>query len=416
MKHSIDRANRGTARCLLALLCVTATATACIEDDSPVIVEPADPPALFERYVSLGNSITAGYQSGGLHEELQREAYPVLLAEKAGARFPIPAVAYPGCPVPLASPFPPTLISDEAPDQCRVLPVREEARNLAVPGAAVADLANPLWHGGGLAAVLLGGRTQLGLLLERDPTLISVWIGNNDALGAALSGNPASLTPVDAFEAAYEEIVQAILATDAGDAILIGVVNPVLVPALQPGAFFWGADQPGSPFAEVLEVDPGCAPGTDGGTRLVSFVTVTNQLAEDPAEPVVIGCAADDPFVLTDDEVQAVGTRVAMFNAYIQEQAEENGWIYVDPAALIGPALADPDLIRKCQGLADATTPEEFQAAIETTCPGPQAPNFFGSYFSLDGIHPSGRAHTVIADALAGLLNQKHDLDLPTGL
>jgi hypothetical protein len=30
-------------------------------------VEQPDPPALMERYVAMGNTITAGIQSGGLH-------------------------------------------------------------------------------------------------------------------------------------------------------------------------------------------------------------------------------------------------------------------------------------------------------------------------------------------------------------
>ena len=38
---------------------------------------------LLTRYVSLGNSLTAGIQSGGLTDSLQLRAYPVLIARQA---------------------------------------------------------------------------------------------------------------------------------------------------------------------------------------------------------------------------------------------------------------------------------------------------------------------------------------------
>ncbi|MFW5951464.1 MAG: SGNH/GDSL hydrolase family protein, partial [Gemmatimonadota bacterium] len=281
-KH--DR-RRSFHRGLLPALAILAVGlSGCLEDDEPIAPidpDPYDGPALFERYVALGNSITAGFQSGGLHVELQDDAYPVLLAAKAEAPFSIPGIQYPGCPVPLESVLPPTLISDTELDasECRLLPVDPEIQNLAVPGAAVADLANPLWVGGGLHALLLGGRTQLGLLAENGASLVSAWVGNNDALAAGLTGEPALLTPVADFQAAYDAVVSAIAASGAQDAILIGVANPVIVPALQPGAFFWASAQEGSPFASLLEVDNSCAPTAAGGARLVSFLTVTEQLA-----------------------------------------------------------------------------------------------------------------------------------------
>src|ERR1051325_12237964 len=39
---------------------------------------------MFVRYVSLGNSLTAGFQSGGINDSTQRQAYPVLLDSVLG--------------------------------------------------------------------------------------------------------------------------------------------------------------------------------------------------------------------------------------------------------------------------------------------------------------------------------------------
>lgn len=412
MKNSMDRLRSGALNGV-ALLAIGALLAGCVDSDTPVVVD-TEGGDLFDRYVALGNSITAGFQSGGIHVEFQEEAYPALLADRAGASFGIPALAMPGCPPPYVAPLSTERTSEEACALRDTNPPRL-VQNLAVPGATTAHLLHPLGTGTTLNTIILGGRTQVGAMLEADPTLVSVWIGNNDALGAALSGDPAALTPLAEFQAAYDQIVDAIQESTAQDAVLIGVADAMaLAPALQPGAYFWAIDNSESEFAAMLDVDDNCAPQTAGGARLVSFQGVSAQLAANPQAPAVINCAAEAPFVLTNEEMQQIGMRVAQFNAHIETRAEENDWIYIDPAAdLVEAAIDQPDFIRKCQGLATATNDQEFMLAVQNTCPGPTAPNFFGSYFSFDGVHPSTAGHSAITDAIATALNQKHGLSLP---
>src|SRR2546421_10154013 len=88
---------------LLARVGLTlAAAAACHQDD---LFTPAPPAyaggAMFARYVSFGNSITAGIQSGGLSDSLQGPAYPVLLARVMGTQFYYPTLNNPGRPPPL---------------------------------------------------------------------------------------------------------------------------------------------------------------------------------------------------------------------------------------------------------------------------------------------------------------------------
>ena len=64
---------------------------------------PVDP--MFARYVAIGNSITAGIQSGGLNDSTQAAAYPVLLARAMGSVFFVPYMNRPGCPGPLLNVF-----------------------------------------------------------------------------------------------------------------------------------------------------------------------------------------------------------------------------------------------------------------------------------------------------------------------
>src|ERR1043165_2846628 len=91
-KRSLGNALRAAA------LAATVLLGACVGDgDEAITTVNATPNGgeLFVRYVSLGNSITAGYQSSGLNDSLQVRAYPVLLAQRAGATFNAPLVARP---------------------------------------------------------------------------------------------------------------------------------------------------------------------------------------------------------------------------------------------------------------------------------------------------------------------------------
>ena len=51
---------------------------------------PVDP--LFARYVSMGNSITAGFQSGGINDSTQQQSYAVLLAHAMRSPFFVPSL------------------------------------------------------------------------------------------------------------------------------------------------------------------------------------------------------------------------------------------------------------------------------------------------------------------------------------
>ncbi len=399
----------------LLLLALAGLAAACVDDEAAAPVFVPDGGPLFVRYVSLGNSITAGFQSGGIHELFQRDAYPVLLAGKAGATFGVPELSFPGCPPPFAAPLSGERIA-EAPCFFRDPAHPPLVQNLAVPGHTLLDAADPAGPGSStLATLILGGRTQIEAMLDAEPTLVSVWLGNNDALGAALVGDTARLTPLPTFQAALDELAGAIDATPAADAILIGVADPILIaPALQPGAYFWLVEQSGE--APVpLAVDDSCAPGSPGGTRWVSFL-VANPYLAGQADSVRVDCGPGAAFVLNGAEEAAVRARIDAFNEAIAAAAAARGWVYVDPtSSFIAPALSDPDLVRKCQGLAGAGSEAELRAAVESTCPHPSASNFFGLYFSFDGIHPSSPAHAVIADTLARRLEGKHGLVLDGG-
>src|SRR5206468_12574483 len=78
---------------------VALAALACTSDHGIVMPATADP--LFASYVSLGNSLTAGFQSDGINDSTQSRSYAVLLARQMGTRFAYPSLAMPGCRPPI---------------------------------------------------------------------------------------------------------------------------------------------------------------------------------------------------------------------------------------------------------------------------------------------------------------------------
>src|SRR5438034_9940430 len=160
-------------------------AAACHQDE---LLPPGVPAyqggEMFVRYVSLGNSLTAGFESGGINDSTQREAYPVLVAgAMRGDPFYYPSLTMPGCPPPYANIFTGTRVGAGI-CYLRSPAIPPYLSNVAVPGAGVLD---PLENGPApgtssnpLTLLFLGGRTQLGAMMDARPTFVSVWIGNND--------------------------------------------------------------------------------------------------------------------------------------------------------------------------------------------------------------------------------------------
>jgi hypothetical protein len=406
-----------TRRLPVAALAGLALLAACADQDA--IVQPAPTPGgdLMARYVALGQSNTAGYQSGGINDSTQRESYAFLLAQQAGVPFLYPALMLPGCPPPLTGPQPLTTARvgganvTGATCALRAQP-RGAVQNLAVPASRIVDWTNNALadtRSNALTTLILGGRTQLQAMRDANPTLVSVFPEGNELLAAATAGDPTQITPQAQFEAALDLIVAAIR-EEGAEAILFGVPNvPQVTPALLPGAYYFLLQAAGQ---SPKPVSATCAPGTPGGSHLVSFGLLT------AAQPTTISCNEADPGVLSTAEIATVNARVTAFNTAVQARATANNWIYVDPMPIINTQmLANPDRIRKCQGLPAALmtgNQAQIQQAVTNTCPGPTAPNFWGSYMSFDPIHFSRRAHQVFANEMATAINARHQLSIPT--
>lgn len=399
-----DRASRlGAAVAAFLLL---PALTGC--EDGTLTPPEADAGERFDRYVAIGNSITAGFQSGGINDSTQLRSYAAFLAEAMGTEFETPRLNRPGCPPPLVNVFTGERVGGGSATDCalRTRPIPPVLNNVAVPGAQVIDVLSnvgPETNANALTTLLLGGRTQLEAAARVEPTFASVWIGNNDVLGAALAGDPSLITPAADFQGRLASVLDSLESVGAQgmEGVLVGVANVALIPHLSPGAAYWQAEQQGA-FPPNYEVNDNCAPEDFGGVgeeTLVPFrygFGVLLARAQE-GEFVELDCVNDPP-VLTGPEVQQVVGAVLAYNAAIQNEADERGWAFFDP----NPALA----ALRAQGEIPLFPNTSGTDAVVRP---------FGDFFSRDGVHPSTTTHRIVADSLASAINQQFGTSLPVG-
>jgi len=385
-----------------AALGIVLGASACHNDElfRPANFVPIDP--LFERYVSMGNSITAGFQSAGINDSTQLQAYPVLLANAMGSPFFPPLLTRPGCPPPFTNAFTtpnPTRVGGGTATTCALRkPSSVPApyvSNTAVPGAEVLDIYNNLdtaSNPNALTTLMLGGLTQTQMEARAHPTFVTVWIGNNDVLGAATNsangGDSTKITPVTAFQARYTSMLDSVAAVGLRGGVLIGVANVTSIPFFSRGSTYYTADSAGQipgPFTAAASCQ-----GPAGDSVLVPF----------PFGAALVGgggtLTCTEPQTVQPAELRKLVSTVTAYNAFISSTAAARNWAYYDP----NPAL---DSLRT---VPTAVRPFPLIGA-------PCSANPFGTAFSCDAVHPSGATHKLIANKLRLKINSEYGTAIP---
>jgi lysophospholipase L1-like esterase len=400
---------RTTKHFVAATLGLVLGASACNNDElfRPANFTPINP--LFARYVSMGNSITAGYQSGGINDSTQKQAYPVLLANAMGSPFFSPLMNRPGCAPPYTNVFtgarvtpagfPPSTSTSCYLRKTQAVPP-PYISNTAVPGADVLSPYNNLdtaAHSNTLTTFFLGGLTQIQMVEKAQPTFVSVWIGNNDVLGAATdganAGDSTKITPVATFQSRYTALLDSLQAVNPKGAMLMGVAKVTAIPFFSRGSTYLGAKL-ANQLPPAMTVTASCAPPR-GDSVLVPF----------PFGAALVGAAAaGSPTTLDCTEAQTVQpaelvkllTTIAAYNTFISAQAASHGWGYFDP----NPTL---------DSLATVATAVRPFPLIGQAC----SVNPFGTAFSCDAVHPSAATQKLIANKLAQTINAKYGTSIP---
>ncbi len=222
----------------------------------------------FSNYVSLGNSLTAGFTDGALFQASQTFSLPNLLSQKfslvgggsftqpltndnlgglaaGGARIQNPRLVFGGAgPVGLETLIGPVTVTTDIALNNPTGPFN----NLGVPGAKSFHLLAPGY--GNLANVSLGlanpyfvrmtGTTPNASVLElavaQAPSFFTLWIGNNDVLGYATSGGdgtnpitPVSGAPGVGFDGSYGALI-ATLTAGGAQGVVANIPNVTDVP------------------------------------------------------------------------------------------------------------------------------------------------------------------------------------------
>jgi lysophospholipase L1-like esterase len=388
----------------------------------------------FTTFVSIGNSLTAGYQNSSLYESAQIYAFGNLIAQQVGTSYAQPIISDPGTVgrIEIKSLYPSlTLTYNMSAGSTKNLSWPKPYNNLGIPGIVLADVltatetANSYSKSGAIDLILRKmGTTQLTQAISLNPTFITLWIGNNDVLGFATSGGakPASPTDAQVFTGLYSQLADALAAT--GAKVVVGnipdvttipfftTVGPALAQSLTanqvPGIYyqqhgqFSGSVLPVSALANysvlITLLGSNYAPyiGYPSGkfykdnnadiTLLIAggILDTTQAFALSPKNPW------PDALILDAEEIVTAKNTTAAFNSTIATIASAKGFGLADINALLNQIRAT-----------DATGGTTYDGvAFATTY-------VTGGLFSLDGVHPTSRGQAVIANEFIKAINAK---------
>ena len=385
-----------------ALGAVLVAAAGCSSLDPIERPAPVTGNADFSSYVAIGTSITMGIQSNGLVEDLQRDAFPALVAEAAGANggsFVQPLVPTPGIlPVlevtgftatglPIIAPRPGT--PPAGPSTPRPI---DGYDNLGIYGAIAAsaltkttgDDPTHYWD-----IVLQGQGTMIRQCIAQRPTFVSVEFGSNELILAVLKGNPAFMIPPAVFRAVYTQLLDS-LAVGAPGAklVLLNVTNLTdIAYATAVKLDVTGPFGPGGATVTIRLRDA-AGPLPDGSRILLPAAALVQQGYGFPAPAP----ALPDSVVLTPDEKATIDASIAGYNGIIADAAGQRGAALADLNAAFARAHRD--------GIVVGGT--RYTTAFVS-----------GGLYSVDGIHPSSLGHGLYANEVLKAVNRTYGATIP---
>jgi hypothetical protein len=413
----------------------------------PSAPSPVSGTADFTRYVAIGNTITTGFQSGALYESAQAYAYPNLIARQTGADFAIPSISDPGLGAPGRMKVADLDTFTVAYDQSTGVPLNlmyaAPYNNLAIPGALLYDVlnatdsvscasyvfGNPLTRTGNpfFNLVLRGQGSQFAQARALQPTFITLWIGDYDVLGFAMSGGaaPAAPTPAVMFQGMFAQLADSL--ASLGAEVVVANVPPVtalpyfttigpktalattwarlkLIGA--PGLIYQKHGETlGTGVADSLTLLTCKACVTMPGSTYMPYVSQpTGKFYTDnhyPALPAGIDTTKPfglhpqnpipDALVLDSAEIATALSTTIAYNAAISAIAAAKDWGVVDVFTLLENMRAhDFSGGTSIDGI-------PFTTGYVT-----------GGMFSLDGLNPTSQGQAIIANAFLTVINRKY--------
>ncbi|UYZ58594.1 SGNH/GDSL hydrolase family protein [Hymenobacter latericus] len=434
----------------------------------PELEEPkADAGSLdFTSYVAIGNSLTAGFQDGGLYNEGIRSSYPALLAEQFGktgrgpANFVQPLFAdnfsdgsgyaklasfANGTPVIQQPSQANNFLGQKVAYTGRTLPAPplgsgapelqaftgNQPDNLGVPGISVLSAdrtasANPLVAGAAqaygnlnnyyqriLPAADRGTTDYVSFIGRKSATFFTCWMGNNDVLtyatngGVVDAGNPFSnLTDTTSFGRGYRNIVRTISKNGTVAGVVANIPNVTNVP-------YFTTVRVADIKARFRAANPNLSlyiqtTGT-GGTTVVREAT-DNDLLTLPSLAVIGTATTGNPFPvgagLSATAANPLPNRFVLDNteaASVQTRTTQLNGIIAKTARQYKVALADMNTFFGSVALSGFAINGTVNSASFLS----------GNLFSLDGVHPTPRGYAVVANEFIRTINTYYGTSIP---
>jgi lysophospholipase L1-like esterase len=366
----------------------------------------------FRRYVSIGTSISEGWQADGVVYSGQVLAWPALLARQAMAPFGTPMIQAPGCNPPLIAPLQLSrrLTGSATTASTRCAPlfpgITLPQNNVAISGALASEALNraasatPATTRDSLyARTLAVGQTQVTAMLSQDPTFVSVELGANEVLGAATSGivvPGVTYVPFAAWEPPYVQIIDSVESTGAR-ALLVTVPLVGSIPSIRSGPELFAVAAEFLAFNIQVNADCQNSPNLIFTPQLVPRKVAEGQALAAQGQRAQLSCAdvpgATPDYILTPADTATLNGVVRQMNTRITELASQRGYALLDANAVL-------------QHIVD--TRPAYSVVKHLGCTSP-----FGQFISLDGVHPSNAGHVLIANAAAEAVNDHYGFSIP---
>ena len=412
-----------------------------------------------DKYVAVGNSLTAGFMDGGLYLEGQNSSYPSILAQQfrqvGGGNFTQPLFTeeqangsgylrlsgFSTIGTPLLTPVTDKLaIRSQNPTLYTKYP--EEINNLGVPGIRMSDIqtqgygstqGNPFFE----RITTNPAQTYLARVAASNPTFFSCWLGNNDILGYATAGAFAnSITAPATFTTNNSEVINALTANGAK-----GIVATI-------------PDVTGIPFFTTVGPTVKGLLTSAGVPGMVALTRNSNARIQVATSQIKDAAGGNVLFPLTSSTyVPLLGQRTGKYWRDLARQAVPNNptlgllnilLIYqIDTTQLFGVSTGNPwpsalllDAAEQ-KDVSDATINFNNILKIKAQEKGlavfdaytyfnsvqggftqngvAYSPAFItGNLFSLDGVHLTPRGYAIVANEMIKAINAKYNSRIPT--
>jgi len=428
-------------------------------EDRSDVAGPTSGSVSYDRFVTIGNSITAGYQSGSLFESAQKYSYGNLIAKQAGiGKYEMPIFSDPGSGgrmefQGLDSHGNPIIVTNTQVGAPTNLTYPAPYNNLGIPGALLYDVLNAT-NSSNCASGLAGKPNQMFDIILRNssfnigsqfaqtkvqqPTLVTCWIGNNDVLGYATSGgfSPSAPTGAPTFDVLYRALADSLKSLNT-KVVVANIPDVTSIPFFNtigpkvalgtpwkakgiPGLFYQKhgataydptamADSASLLKGIVdLTLPAGSFAAFLGDTTGAAWTAIAGYLKIPVAyvKPAFVVTAypfgfhplnpIPDVLVLDASEIAAAQTATLKFNTSIDTIARNRGFAVVNINSFFNQIRAR-----------DFTGGTYYGGINFTTG------YITGGLFSLDGVHPTNHAHAIIANEFIKVINAKWGGSIP---